>query len=750
MHWGRPTNTQTALDSASVLASVAQTYHPQTARVATQTWPTGYQASYAYTSTGFLSTVTGGGVTGHTQVVSLEVLAMDPQGRITQYRQGNDVTTVKAYDQPTGKLHSIQATKQGQSTGNVLNHAYTMDKLGNLLTRTDANTGVAESYQYDGLNRLSMYTATGGGLSGTKAIQMLYDAAGNLKYKSDVGYYHYDPVRPNRLNHVTLAPESGWSAIGSVSQANTGTRALSYAFDDSRAGARSIPAGSATLPMGNGNLWYTVSQDQPNGRHTVRWETYTSFNMPKEILLNDLIASPGTTPANVTGYTCPSGYTLSGTNCTRTVVTPTSTAATPVYSCPATYTLNGTTCSKVNTTAGSPYCKVPGATLSIANNRCDYGQYVISYNCPVLASTYGATQTGFYAYAILEGEHYGTCQYAINYSCPSGYTGSGASCSQTLTQAANLSYSCPSGMSLSGTTCNGTTSTVQSIAANPIYSCPVGTALNGAFCSDPTTAVAERTLSFAYGPEHQRIRQTVALTSTAPTHMEAGTIWYLNGTDSQGLTYEKEIKANGTTEHKHYVSAGGMSFALYVKREGNLNGLPAATISYLHHDHLGSAAVITNEAGTVTERLAYDPWGKRRQTNGQSDVNDALYGVYTDRGYTMHEHLDEMGIVPHEWADLRPPHWAVHERRSVYPGPGQSTELQPLRVCSEQPARIHRSQRLLQFQTIFEDGGGNSSCCPRFKTGPCRPSCGHLPRPASMRQQLAPSQEGQQGDLQGE
>ncbi|WP_439590393.1 RHS repeat-associated core domain-containing protein, partial [Hydrogenophaga sp.] len=125
-----------------------------------------------------------------------------------------------------------------------------------------------------------------------------------------------------------------------------------------------------------------------------------------------------------------------------------------------------------------------------------------------------------------------------------------------------------------------------------------------------------------------------------------GTTWYLNGTDSQGLTYEKEVKANGTTEHKHYLSAAGITFALYVKREGNnLNGKPATSTSYFHHDHLGSIAVITDESGTVVERLAYDPWGKRRNANGTPDPLDALYGVATDRGYTMHEHLDEMGIV---------------------------------------------------------------------------------------------------------
>ena len=45
------------------------------------------------------------------------------------------------------------------------------------------------------------------------------------------------------------------------------------------------------------------------------------------------------------------------------------------------------------------------------------------------------------------------------------------------------------------------------------------------------------------------------------------------------------------------------------------------------------------------ERLAYDPWGKRRNTNGLADSNDSLVGLATDRGFTMHEHLDEMGII---------------------------------------------------------------------------------------------------------
>jgi RHS repeat-associated protein len=66
---------------------------------------------------------------------------------------------------------------------------------------------------------------------------------------------------------------------------------------------------------------------------------------------------------------------------------------------------------------------------------------------------------------------------------------------------------------------------------------------------------------------------------------------------------------------------------------------------YFHQDHLGSIAVITDEAGVVIERLAYDPWGKRRNANGLADTTDSLVGLSTDRGYTEHEHLDEVGVI---------------------------------------------------------------------------------------------------------
>jgi RHS repeat-associated protein len=56
-------------------------------------------------------------------------------------------------------------------------------------------------------------------------------------------------------------------------------------------------------------------------------------------------------------------------------------------------------------------------------------------------------------------------------------------------------------------------------------------------------------------------------------------------------------------------------------------------------------AVVSSDTGSVIERLAYDPWGKRRYASGLSDTRGAVMGVTLERGYTLHEHLDELGVI---------------------------------------------------------------------------------------------------------
>jgi RHS repeat-associated protein len=477
---GRATVTSTVLDSATTPAAVTVAYNATTGRVASKTWgATGYQASYTYNAAGYMTVVTGIPTTGTAasktaQTVRHEILAINDQGQITSYRTGSTaatyVTTNKTIDAATGRLMSQTATLAGQAAGNVVNQSYTYDSLSNLLTRNDTSTGVGtagvgtqESFQYDNLNRLTMSSFYGGAITPAKQVQVMYDARGNITYKSDVGRYWYDTARPNRLTNITLETAPGATIT------YTGTRALSYAFDDYLPTART---GANSVITGNGNLMYTVSQDTPQNKHTARWESYTSFNMINDIKFG---AVGGT------------------------VVAP------------------------------------------------------------------------------------------------------------------------------------GTNTEATTLAGTPV----------------------QKSLSFIYGPEHQRIKQ-VAVGGPAP-----GTTWYLNGEDSLGLTYEKELKGTGITEHKHYLQAGGITFAMHTMRVKTAGGTIAApalptgttayTSSYLHHDQLGSVVAITSTAGVVVERLAYDPWGKRRfasgATTGNPDTLDAITGVNIDRGFTMHEHIDEMGII---------------------------------------------------------------------------------------------------------
>jgi RHS repeat-associated protein len=78
----------------------------------------------------------------------------------------------------------------------------------------------------------------------------------------------------------------------------------------------------------------------------------------------------------------------------------------------------------------------------------------------------------------------------------------------------------------------------------------------------------------------------------------------------------------------------------------------AVKLEYWHKDQLGSLIATTDHLGGVTERYAYDPFGKRRYTNSTYDAFGALVIDWTtstnkgsDRGFTGHEHLDDLGLI---------------------------------------------------------------------------------------------------------
>jgi RHS repeat-associated protein len=154
----------------------------------------------------------------------------------------------------------------------------------------------------------------------------------------------------------------------------------------------------------------------------------------------------------------------------------------------------------------------------------------------------------------------------------------------------------------------------------------------------------------------------------APGVVAAGTrvTWYLQPDNAGGLSfeYEKTTPASGTATNvsRHYLNVGGVAIGM-LEATGTLpapSGTAPATIAsitlvkveYWHKDSLGSLVATTDQTGAVTDRYAYDPFGKRRFTTGAYDGAGALVGDYTTgtssgtaRGFTGHEHIDEIGLI---------------------------------------------------------------------------------------------------------
>ncbi|PHS69113.1 MAG: hypothetical protein COB23_07085, partial [Methylophaga sp.] len=106
-----------------------------------------------------------------------------------------------------------------------------------------------------------------------------------------------------------------------------------------------------------------------------------------------------------------------------------------------------------------------------------------------------------------------------------------------------------------------------------------------------------------------------------------------------GSLFEREIH-NSLTTDTHYIKAGGSSIAIVTSTSDNNH-----SVNYLHKDHLGSITSITDHLGLVIESQSYDPHGKRRNNDWTDISGPTPTSATTDRGFTGHEHIDEVGLV---------------------------------------------------------------------------------------------------------
>ena len=230
----------------------------------------------------------------------------------------------------------------------------------------------------------------------------------------------------------------------------------------------------------------------------------TTYTCPSGYTLNGTKCSKKSTDtkkataSTKTTYSCPSGYTLNGTKCSKKTASSINATANKktTYSCPSGYTLNGTKCSKTttdtkNATANTTY----GDWVYQGKYTFNSIQYTSDTRKVVRVSSSINTDcttnctTNTWTYLVYNRSKKTT------YSCPSGYTLNGTKCSKKTTDTKNATastkttYSCPSGYGLGGTKCYKGSMTTKNATANTktTYTCPSGYTLNGTKCNKTTT-----------------------------------------------------------------------------------------------------------------------------------------------------------------------------------------------------------------------------------------------------------------------
>lgn len=103
--------------------------------------------------------------------------------------------------------------------------------------------------------------------------------------------------------------------------------------------------------------------------------------------------------------------------------------------------------------------------------------------------------------------------------------------------------------------------------------------------------------------------------------------------------YEKTINSSGTSREIHYLYGGTGLAAIYVRTDGKDTLFTAVT------DRQNSLTAVMDVATNKVEKFAYEPWGMRRNPSNWKENVDSDYPARFSRGYCMHEHLPELGLI---------------------------------------------------------------------------------------------------------
>ncbi|MGO6748148.1 RHS repeat-associated core domain-containing protein [Rhizobium ruizarguesonis] len=182
-------------------------------RIRTTFYPGGFAVRNGYDSWGFLARLESSDPdqpfgTWQKRWVSIK---RDQYGRVRQEGYGNGLITSHVYNPRVGYEEGITAKNTvGQK---IVDLGIEYDLVGNLREKVDSASKRRETFYYDTSYRLESWK-----VNGQEKGTYKYDAAGRIKFKSDIGYYKYDPTKPSH-------------GVSSISNKNNGPSKWIYEYD---------------------------------------------------------------------------------------------------------------------------------------------------------------------------------------------------------------------------------------------------------------------------------------------------------------------------------------------------------------------------------------------------------------------------------------------------------------------------------------------------------------------------------------
>ena len=136
---------------------------------------------------------------------------------------------------------------------------------------------------------------------------------------------------------------------------------------------------------------------------------------------------------------------------------------------------------------------------------------------------------------------------------------------------------------------------------------------------------------FSYGPSHQRWKQVASYANGTETTLYVG-----------GLLEKESTTSTGKTYWRHYVpTPSGMTIVV------SRNSDASTSTRYLLSDHIGSSDAVLDASGELVARESFAAFGARRggDWNSSGTPDWAAIANTSRRGYTGHEHLDNLALI---------------------------------------------------------------------------------------------------------